>query len=520
MTQRVVVYSRVSTDAQERDGTSLDTQERACVEFARERGWSVVLCVRDSASGAILDREGLDEARRLARAGEADVVLAYAIDRLARDQVKLATLYDELNSVGVALETVTEPFDASPMGMFIMNARALVAAVEREKIAERTMRGKAERARSGRIPQATGLGCYGYVYERETGRRDMNEPQAEVVRRIFTLFVEGRGVSAIAKALNDDAIPAFSGGVWYPLTVRRILANETYTGRTIYRKTRAVVRFDHRAGKRRRFVEERDESEQIEVHGATPRIIDDATFQRARHILDDPSRRDRFDRSGRYALKGRIRCLSCGAAMVGHAAHQGKYRYYHCPNGSSGPGITRCEARYIRADEVEQAVRERVAEVLADPERLIAEVRRRYSSTQPGAERERIGREIGAVRLQRDRLLDAYLAGTFDRDTLDERSKALERRQRALERDFSARSPDDDVDITEVESTIEIALQRVSELVAACDGETFDLVLRALDVRVRASRDEFHVEGSLPGIESVPLRSTPASSSVVADAAG
>ena len=57
--QRVVIYSRVSTDAQERDGTSLDTQERACREYAQAKGWVAAECIKDTASGSNLDRPGI-----------------------------------------------------------------------------------------------------------------------------------------------------------------------------------------------------------------------------------------------------------------------------------------------------------------------------------------------------------------------------------------------------------------------------------------------------------------------------
>ena len=60
---RAITYARVSTDAQERDGTSLDTQERACLKYARERGWDVIESVRDTASGFSLDRSGLERVR-------------------------------------------------------------------------------------------------------------------------------------------------------------------------------------------------------------------------------------------------------------------------------------------------------------------------------------------------------------------------------------------------------------------------------------------------------------------------
>src|SRR6266496_858621 len=78
---RAITYARVSTDAQERDGTSLDTQERACLEFARDQGWVVVESVRDAASGFSLDRAGIERVRQILRAGLADVVIAYAVDR-------------------------------------------------------------------------------------------------------------------------------------------------------------------------------------------------------------------------------------------------------------------------------------------------------------------------------------------------------------------------------------------------------------------------------------------------------
>ena len=62
---RALVYSRVSTDAQERDGTSLDTQESACVEYAESNGWMVVERIRDTASGFTLDRQGIERAVEL-----------------------------------------------------------------------------------------------------------------------------------------------------------------------------------------------------------------------------------------------------------------------------------------------------------------------------------------------------------------------------------------------------------------------------------------------------------------------
>src|SRR3712207_5300762 len=93
-TVKCMIYSRVSTDAQERDGTSLDTQERACIQYAEAKGWSLIGTIRDAASGFSLERSGLAELRDVAKRGTVDVILCYALDRLSRKQTHVAILVE------------------------------------------------------------------------------------------------------------------------------------------------------------------------------------------------------------------------------------------------------------------------------------------------------------------------------------------------------------------------------------------------------------------------------------------
>ena len=203
---RTVVYSRVSLTP--RNVTApLETQERACVEHARALGWDVVARFRDTASGYTLERPGLDQVRRLVHDGLVEAVVAYAVDRLSRNQNHIGVIFDDAQKSNVSLDFVTEKFEDTAIGRFILAARAFIAEVEREKIAERTMRGKAERARGGRIPQGTGKGCYGYTYNRSTGKREIVPEQAEVVRRIFREVLEGVPIMTITERLNEDGIP-------------------------------------------------------------------------------------------------------------------------------------------------------------------------------------------------------------------------------------------------------------------------------------------------------------------------
>ena len=119
---RALVYSRVSTDAQERDGTSLDTQERACREYAQAKGWTVAESIKDTASGSNLDRPGIERVRQLLSQGFVDVVLAYAVDRLSRNQIHIAVLLDDIERADATLEFVTEDFENTPAGRLILNS--------------------------------------------------------------------------------------------------------------------------------------------------------------------------------------------------------------------------------------------------------------------------------------------------------------------------------------------------------------------------------------------------------------
>ena len=167
-------------------------RERACAEYAIEQGWEIVRRIRDTDSGALFEREGLTELRDALRHGTADVIVAYAVGRLSRSQNHIGLLFDEFEGAGAALAFVTERFEDTAVGRFILAARAFIAEVEREKIAERTLRGKAERARNGQLPQGTGAGCYGYTSNRDTGRRDLNPAQARIVLRVFLSSSRGR----------------------------------------------------------------------------------------------------------------------------------------------------------------------------------------------------------------------------------------------------------------------------------------------------------------------------------------
>src|SRR5258708_34982565 len=85
-----VTYARVSTSAQEDNGTSLDTQEDGCRKHCLDQGLTVLAAHRDVESGAVLDRPGLQATLDLIRSHQAGVLVAHSLDRLSRHQTHLA----------------------------------------------------------------------------------------------------------------------------------------------------------------------------------------------------------------------------------------------------------------------------------------------------------------------------------------------------------------------------------------------------------------------------------------------
>ena len=438
--------------------------------------------------------------RTALRRGDVDVVVSYAVDRLSRNQNHIGVLFDEVEQAGAQLEFVTERFEDTAIGRFILAARGFIAEVEREKIVERTMRGKAERARSGRIPQATGRGIYGYHYDSATGRRALNEEQALVVLRIFEQFAAGGSILGITNALTTEGIPTYTGVKWSSWTVRNMLLNASYAGRTIYRRTKATYRRDTQTGKRRRVVEVRDQSEWIEIPDATPAIISVELFENAQARLRDPERRRVAQRKYDYPLTGIVRCDGCGSAMVGQTSLQ-TYRYYRCRRAYAGPRHDRCLTRYIRAAQLEEAVVREVVTLLSSPSLVLAELERASSSI--GTNRELVsarGRLVSLER-QRQRLLRLYQLGEID-DGYLERETATIRAQRASSEAVIERlSGAEAIRLPESPEAFAATCAAIrSQVLADVDDGQLDRIAKALQLSVRVQHTAEGASGVLEGV--------------------
>src|SRR5437660_6260716 len=124
--KRAVIYCRVSTDKQEQDGESLDYQEDKCRRYAELHDIDVFIVLKEAKSGFIHYslREKLTFARQLVRDGMADMIIVFDLRRFSRNFVHSAMIFEEIESVGAEIVSVSENIDNSLTGKLVRSILA------------------------------------------------------------------------------------------------------------------------------------------------------------------------------------------------------------------------------------------------------------------------------------------------------------------------------------------------------------------------------------------------------------
>ena len=443
---KVALYARVSTERQAERGT-IGSQLQVLREHVTAGGDELAgEYVDDGQSGARLDRPGLDALRDAAEAGLFELVWCLSPDRLARAYAYQVLVLDELARFGVTVRFTDAPDLAAgdPQATLLTQVQGVIAEYEKAKIAERYRRGKLFRARAGEI--TTWKTAYGYRRVARTGvvaaHLEIYEPEAAVVRRIFTDRAAGITVREICRRLNTDRLPSPTGkATWGHSTLCRLLRNEAYIGRVYFNRTETIA--DPRPARRTRQVP-RPREEWIPI--GCPRIITDEQFEAATRVAYDNTKwSPRRAEPGAWLLKGLVKC---GVCDVGTNCHKMRgrngtwHRYYYCRNHDplrAGGEERRCPERNIRADALDEYVFGQIRTALIQPKMLLAgEQAIAVSTPIPddellAAELARLDRKIDATTAERRRLADLYQAGLIDLPELQRRSTEVTARQRDLQ---------------------------------------------------------------------------------------
>jgi len=225
MSKLCLAYYRVSTDLQKEEGT-IEVQKMKVREFAGKNGYEIVSEFSDDGiSGGLADRPGLKQLLEELPNTQADTILIYKLDRLARDLYIQEGLIKEFNKHEKQLISALEPdLDGSdPFRKAFRQMLGVFSEFEKAMIALRLEGGRERKAKNG--------GWHGgkiYGYDNKDGNLILNRDEAEVINLIFKLRKSKQSFKTIAKTLNESGKATKHSSLWWPSTIKKIANNPIY----------------------------------------------------------------------------------------------------------------------------------------------------------------------------------------------------------------------------------------------------------------------------------------------------
>ncbi|MDW8515859.1 recombinase family protein [Priestia flexa] len=299
---RTALYIRVSTEEQAKEGYSIRAQTDRLKAYCVSQGWEIVdFYVDDGQSAKDMERTNLKRMIQHIENGLIECVLVYKLDRLTRSVLDLYKLLEIFDAHGCKFKSATEVYDTTTaMGRMFITIVAALAQWERENLSERVRMGMEQKAREGQW--VINVAPYGYDLDKDNKSLIVNEAEALVVKRMFNMYLSGKGMHKIALELNALNILNKSGNNWTGSKIGYILRNPTYIG---------TIRYNYRVHNDQYF----------EVENSVPAIIDPVTFNKVQSIATARKTAHPKAATSEFIFSGTIKCARCGAPL------SGKYGY-------------------------------------------------------------------------------------------------------------------------------------------------------------------------------------------------
>ena len=313
---RVAIYTRVSTEDQAREGTSLEVQKEFLCRFAERNKYRIYEVYEDDGySGSTFDRPALKRMINDAKRRKFEAIIVYKIDRFARNNRILLNLVEELDNIGIGFQSATEAFDTvSASGKLALSMLGTVAQFERDRIIERVFPGMIKGVEKGNW-QGARYAPYGYHYNKASKRLEIVPEEADIVRMIYMMYISGHSTTQIAGYLYKKKYKTRSGGRFHTKLVGDILKNQVYLGNLVWNKRRYDK--NRKTIKGYKYVKN-DISKHVVAEGTHETIIDQNDFDAVQRILEQ-NRKGIANRKGSedYPLTGILYCDHCGHRFQG-----------------------------------------------------------------------------------------------------------------------------------------------------------------------------------------------------------
>lgn len=364
---RVAAYCRVSTDNEEQ-ATSYDTQIQHYREYIISKPeWELVDIYADEGISATNTKKRDDFNRMIddCKLGLIDLVITKSISRFARNTVDCLNYIRELKEMNIPVFFEKENINTmDAKGEVLITIMASLAQQESESLSQNVKLGMQYRFQQGKIMVNTT--CFLGYDKDDKGNLVINKKQAEVVKRIFREYLEGKSILAICRGLERDKIKTSRGNArWHDSSVRKILENEKYMGDALLQKTYTVDFLNKKRVKNNGIMP------QYYVEDSHPAIISKEIFMQVQEeiarrgmLKDVHGRRKCF--SAAHAFSQITFCADCGAefSRLHWNNHGKKSIVWRCSKRVED--YTKCSARTIKEDDLQQAFVEALQIMIGD----------------------------------------------------------------------------------------------------------------------------------------------------------
>ena len=327
MIMKVWLYYRLSRD-EDAELNSLNNQRNILVEYANTNNHEIVgESFDDNVSGMHFNREGISKIYEQVENKAIEAIIVKDLSRLGRHRTQTAMFIDYLREHDVRVLSVTENIDTSNEDDDLMiGFKGIFNDMYARDISKKIRAGYKQKQKNGIVITVP----LGYFKDKNTNEIVIVEEEAEIVRKIFDLYLSGYGLKAIAKKLNDEGIkspqyyqnkmynkklpsnkPEITGRyLWVNTTVKRILQNEFYIGTVTCHKT-----YTSKINHIRKVL---PEEEQFKHENFAPAIISKDKWEQVQFLLS--SKRNNNVRASSsnpcHRYTGLIECGDCGCTFV------------------------------------------------------------------------------------------------------------------------------------------------------------------------------------------------------------
>lgn len=439
---RVAAYCRVSTDGDEQLG-SFESQKLYYEEkIAANPEWVNAGIFADEAiTGTKTDkRSGFQEMISRCQNGEIDMILTKSISRFARNTVDTLNHVRMLREKNIAVYFEKENIHTLDMnGELLLTIMSSLAQQEVESLSQNVKLGLQMKMKRGELVGFNG--CYGYDYDPDTKTLSVNEEEAETVRMIYDLYLQGYGTTTIAKRLIELGIKNKKGEVsWHTHGVMGMIKNEKYKGDILLGKTFTTDPISKR--RLANFGEEnqyylRDHHEPI----VSREVWDEAEQIRLKRVKNNvvatTGNRERYTRQ--YSFSSMCECAFCGHKLTRRTRHSSSVYekpVWQCMNATKN-GIANCpnckaideailEGAFVDAFKLLAGNFDDVLDV------VLSYVEESTNSDDNIRKRQQIDKDISSLESKKSRMTDMLIDGTITKEVYDEKILEFTRKLHTL----------------------------------------------------------------------------------------